>query len=124
MRLAYAQHIHRAQGATVARSLVLTGGWQTSKEPAYVEASRARAGTDWYVSREDLGSEGRDADRVRRLARSMRRSRAQTPSLSYREEHDADWVPALDRTIAPARLRIGFLRHLATAPRGTLERAR
>src|SRR4029077_9960754 len=55
LRLAYAQHIHRAQGATVTRTLVVTGGWQTSKEPAYVEASRARQGTDWYVSREDLG---------------------------------------------------------------------
>jgi conjugative relaxase-like TrwC/TraI family protein len=124
VRLAYAQHIHRAQGATVARSLVLTGGWQTSKEPAYVEASRARAGTDWYVSREDLGSEGQDADRIRRLARSMRRSRAQTPSLSYRELREADWVPSLDRTLAPARLRVGRLRSIATRPRATLERSR
>jgi conjugative relaxase-like TrwC/TraI family protein len=124
VRLAYAQHIHRAQGATVARSLVLTGGWQTSKEPAYVEASRARGGTDWYVSREDLGSEGRDADRIARLARSMRRSRAQTPSLSHCELHEAHWVPSRDRTIAQGRLRIGFPRHLARRPRDTLERAR
>ena len=68
MRLGYAQHIHRAQGATVTRTLVVTGGWQTSKEPAYVEASRARQGTDWYVSREDLGVEGHDTDRIQRLA--------------------------------------------------------
>jgi ATP-dependent exoDNAse (exonuclease V) alpha subunit len=27
LRLAYAQHIHRAQGATVTRTLVVTGGW-------------------------------------------------------------------------------------------------
>jgi conjugative relaxase-like TrwC/TraI family protein len=60
LRLGYAQHIHRAQGATVTRTLVVTGGWQTSKEPAYVEASRARQGTDWYVSRDDLGLEGHD----------------------------------------------------------------
>jgi ATP-dependent exoDNAse (exonuclease V) alpha subunit len=52
LRLGYTQHIHRAQGATVTRTLVITGGWQTSKEPAYVEASRARQGTDWYVSSE------------------------------------------------------------------------
>ena len=56
LRLGYASHIHRAQGATVTRTLVVTGGWQTSKEPAYVEASRAREGTDWYVNREDLGN--------------------------------------------------------------------
>ena len=58
LRLGYPGHIHRAQGATVTRTLVVTGGWQTSKEPAYVEASRARHGTDWYVSREELGAAG------------------------------------------------------------------
>jgi hypothetical protein len=30
LRLAYAQHVYRQQGATVERSIVLTGGWQTS----------------------------------------------------------------------------------------------
>ena len=39
---AYAQHVYRQQGATVDRSVVVTGGWQTSKESAYVEATRAR----------------------------------------------------------------------------------
>jgi len=34
LRLAYAQHVYRQQGATVERSVVLTGGWQTSKETA------------------------------------------------------------------------------------------
>jgi ATP-dependent exoDNAse (exonuclease V) alpha subunit len=71
LRLGYASHIHRAQGATVTRTLVVTGGWQTSKEPAYVEASRARHGTDWYVSRQDLGVEGHDTDRIDRLAEAM-----------------------------------------------------
>jgi conjugative relaxase-like TrwC/TraI family protein len=32
LRLAYAQHVYRQQGATVDRAVVLTGGWQTSKE--------------------------------------------------------------------------------------------
>ena len=85
VRLGYAQHIHRAQGATVTRTLVVTGGWQTSKEPAYVEASRAREGTDWYVNREELGAEGHDAERIERFAENMRRSRRQTPSLEHRE---------------------------------------
>ena len=44
VRLAYAQHVYRQQGATVERSVVLTGGWQTSKETAHVEATRARHG--------------------------------------------------------------------------------
>lgn len=103
LRLGYAQHIHRAQGATVTRTIVVTGGWQTSKEPAYVEASRARQGTTWFVSREDLGVEGHDIDRIKRLAQNMRRSRAQTPSLAHPELPDRDYGPRFHRTIAPSR---------------------
>ena len=91
LRLGYASHIHRAQGATVTRTLVVTGGWQTSKEPAYVEASRAREGTDWYVNRDDLGTDRHDTDRIKRLARDMGRSRTQTPSLAHREPYGYDW---------------------------------
>jgi len=82
LRLGYASHIHRAQGATVTRTLVLTGGWQTSKEPAYVEASRAREGTDWYVNRQDLGEHGHDSDRIKRLAQDMGRSRCPWRSMT------------------------------------------
>jgi conjugative relaxase-like TrwC/TraI family protein len=106
LRLGYAQHIHRAQGATVTRTLVVTGGWQTSKEPAYVEASRARRGTDWYVSRDDLGLEGHDTDRIKRLAQNMSRSHAQTPSLAYPELPDPEYGPSFTRTIAPSRTRL------------------
>ncbi len=103
VRLGYAQHIHRAQGATVTRTLVVTGGWQTSKEPAYVEASRARQGTDWFVSRQDLGVEGHDTDRIQRLAENMRRSNAQTPSLAHPELPDRDYGRNFHRSIAPSR---------------------
>jgi ATP-dependent exoDNAse (exonuclease V) alpha subunit len=88
LRLGYASHIHRAQGATVTRTLVVTGGWQTSNETAYVEASRARQGTDWYVNRQDLGTDGHDTSRVERLARQMSRPRTQTPSLAHHELPD------------------------------------
>jgi hypothetical protein len=103
LRLGYAQHIHRAQGATVTRTLVVTGGWQTSKEPAYVEAPRARQGTDWYVNRQDLGLEGHDSDRIHRLAKSMRRSHAQTPSLVHPELPDPEYGTNFHRSIAPSR---------------------
>ncbi len=103
VRLGYAQHIHRAQGATVTRTLVVTGGWQTSKEPAYVEASRARQGTAWFVSREDLGVEGHDTERIQRLAENMRRSHAQTPSLAHPELADRDWGTHFHRQLAPSR---------------------
>jgi conjugative relaxase-like TrwC/TraI family protein len=103
VRLGYAQHIHRAQGATVTRTLVVTGGWQTSKEPAYVEASRARQGTAWFVSREDLGTEGHDTDRIQRLATNMRRSHAQTPSLAHPELPDPEYGRGYTCPIAPSR---------------------
>jgi hypothetical protein len=103
LRLGYAQHIHRAQGATVTRTLVVTGGWQTSKEPAYVEASRARRGTDWYVSREDLGIESHDSDRIARLAQSMSKSHAQTPSLAHPELPDHEFGPGFTDTISLQR---------------------
>jgi ATP-dependent exoDNAse (exonuclease V) alpha subunit len=99
LRLGYASHIHRAQGATVTRTLVVTGGWQTSKEPAYVEASRAREGTDWYVNREDLGTDGHDTDRIKRFARDMGRSRTQTPSLAHPEPPGHERWPGFERTV-------------------------
>jgi ATP-dependent exoDNAse (exonuclease V) alpha subunit len=78
LRLAYARHVYRQQGATVERSIVLTGGWQTSKETAYVEATRARQRTDWYIARDDLGQDGQDPQRITRLAERMRGRRRTT----------------------------------------------
>jgi ATP-dependent exoDNAse (exonuclease V) alpha subunit len=91
LRLAYAHHVYRQQGATVERSVVVTGGWQTSRESAYVQASRAREGSEWYLSREELGLEGQDERRVRQLAERMRASRRHTPTLEYRETPSRGW---------------------------------
>jgi ATP-dependent exoDNAse (exonuclease V) alpha subunit len=101
LRLGYAQHVYRQQGATVERTVVVTGGWQTSKESAYVEATRARHGTDWFLAREELGAHGQDADRVTQLARRMGTSRAQTPSLAY-EPYDPAFGPGYD--LGPLRI--------------------
>ena len=103
LRLAYAQHVSRQQGATVERSVVLTGGWQTSKETAYVEATRARYGTDWFIARDDLGAEGQDAARITHLAKKMTNSRAQTPSLAHPELPDPDYGSGFHHPIAPSR---------------------
>ncbi|HXB64881.1 MAG TPA: MobF family relaxase [Solirubrobacteraceae bacterium] len=129
LRLGYAQHIHRAQGATVTRTLVVTGGWQTSKEPAYVEASRARQGTNWYVSRQDLGTEGHDTDRIQRLAQNMRRSHAQTPSLAHPEPPDMEYGTGYRPTLAPSRQRpipglARAIHRILQAPDPTQERTR
>ncbi|MHB1569362.1 MAG: MobF family relaxase [Solirubrobacteraceae bacterium] len=129
LRLAYASHIHRAQGATVTRTLVVTGGWQAAKEPAYVEASRARQATEWFIAREDLGLDGGDADRIDRLAARMSVSRAQRPSLAR------DEIPALelagqlapvDRPLLPPSRIPSLARTVAriTRPRDTSQRTR
>ena len=65
------------------RAVSLTGGWQTTREGAYVQASRARGGTDWHVSRDDLGVDGEDTDRIDRLAAAMRTPGTQTPSINH-----------------------------------------
>jgi conjugative relaxase-like TrwC/TraI family protein len=114
LRLAYAQHVYRQQGATVDRSVVLTGGWQTSKESAYVQATRAREATEWFLARDDLGLEGQDDRRVMRLAEQLRISRRQTPSLAHRELADSDWGPGYHPT---HRLLPSPLRALARATR-------
>jgi hypothetical protein len=129
LRLGYAQHIHRAQGATVTRTLVVTGGWQTSKEPAYVEASRARQGTNWFVSRQDLGTEGQDTDRIGWLAERMRRSHAQTPSLEYPELPDPNYGLGYRPTLAPSRQRpipglARAIHHILQQPDRTQEHTR
>jgi hypothetical protein len=87
LRLSYAQHVYKAQGRTVDRALVLTGGWQTDRERAYVALTRARDRTDLYVSREDLGEQGMDAGAIERFGDAMaeshpRRRASQHPSLT------------------------------------------
>jgi conjugative relaxase-like TrwC/TraI family protein len=81
LRLAYAGHVVREQGATVERGVALTGGWQTSREGVYVQASRATERIEFHVSREDLDLP-EDAERVQQLAARVGRSDAQTPSIS------------------------------------------
>jgi len=58
LRLGYAHHVHRVQGATVEHTIAVTGGWQTNAQATYVLASRARQTTHWHVNRDDLGHDG------------------------------------------------------------------
>lgn len=102
LRLAYAGHITREQGATVTRGVALTGGWQTSREGVYVQASRATERIEFHVSREDLDSP-EDAQRVERLAARVARSDAHTPSISepladpYRHPGDEHRIEHVER---------------------------
>jgi conjugative relaxase-like TrwC/TraI family protein len=82
LRLSYAQHVYKAQGRTVERAFVLTGGWQTDRERAYVALTRASDRTDLYVSREDLGEQGMEAGAIERLGEAIAESHAQQASIS------------------------------------------
>ena len=86
LKLAYAQHVYKAQGLTVERAQVLLGGWQTDRERAYVALSRARERTDIHITRTDLGEEGMDAGAIERLGEAIAESNAQEASIS-RQEH-------------------------------------
>ncbi len=101
MRLAYAQHVYKAQGATVDRAFVLTGGWQADRERAYVALSRARERTDIYVSREDLGEQGMDTGAIQRLGEAIAESRAKrasitTPLAERRPARDIELASAIE----------------------------
>jgi ATP-dependent exoDNAse (exonuclease V) alpha subunit len=97
--LSYAATTYRLQGATIERAIAVTGGWQTSRESAYVQASRARAGIEWHVARDELSGE-EDAAQVDQLAARMRLSRAQVPSLAYPTRTAGLDPDALDREIS------------------------
>jgi conjugative relaxase-like TrwC/TraI family protein len=116
LRLAYAQHVYRQQGATVDRAIIITGGWQTSRESAYVQASRARNGSDWYLAREELGHEGQDEQRVERLAKKMRISRTQTATLDRRELGEPQWDPGFTAAVTPSRTRFNSLARAIGVP--------
>ena len=81
LNLGYAVHVYKAQGITAEASGILTGGWQTDREHAYVALSRAREQTQVYVAREDLGEAG-DGHRRDRTAR-----RADAPQRRAGGEH-------------------------------------
>jgi hypothetical protein len=82
LRLAYAQHVYKAQGATVDRAFVLMGGWQTDRERAHVALTRARESTDVFVSRDDLGQDGLDDGAIKRLGDRIQCSQAQRASIT------------------------------------------
>lgn len=102
VRLAYAGHVTREQGATVTRGVALTGGWQTARETVYVQASRATDGIEFHIAREDLESPD-DEQRVRQLAGRIERSHAQTPSIAqpledpYRDPGDQHGLERVER---------------------------
>ena len=58
--LGYASTTHKSQGATVDHSNILVAGHQTDSEMMYVQATRARLSTQFFVDRDHAGEELRD----------------------------------------------------------------
>ncbi len=88
VELHYASHVYKAQGTTVDRTYVITGGWQTSRESLYVACSRSREGTRLYLDHESLRHDI-DAEAVAEAAARGKRSRAKVAATLLRH-HDAD----------------------------------
>ena len=100
LELHYATHVYKAQGTTVDRTYVITGGWQTSKESLYVACSRSREGTRLYLDHESLRHDV-DADAIAEAARRGAASRAKvaatTVEAGARGRHNAEQAAAAPR---------------------------
>ena len=97
----YATTIHKAQGATVDRCLVLLDD-TTSREHAYTALSRGRHGNDLFVVAEDRRSEERHAAEIERdplddLRQAIRRSAGKRMALDEIEPPPASTLDQLRR---------------------------
>jgi conjugative relaxase-like TrwC/TraI family protein len=69
LKLGYALTTHKAQGATTENAFVLLGGPSQDRELSYVQASRARGSTRFFLGKLEAGEDLRD------LCKQMERSR-------------------------------------------------
>lgn len=78
--LGYASTVHKAQGQTVDRSLVLAGGWMQDRELTYVEMTRHREDCRIFVSEAEAGED------LSELVRATKKSRAKETALDFERE--------------------------------------
>ncbi|MBL8812272.1 MAG: relaxase domain-containing protein [Planctomycetaceae bacterium] len=79
--LGYAFTTHKGQGTTVEHAYVLAGGFQTDREMLYVQATRARWSTHFFLSRDDAGPN------LTAFVDSVRQSRASQLAHDLGERH-------------------------------------
>jgi Ti-type conjugative transfer relaxase TraA len=83
VRLGYAITTHKAQGATVNNAYALLGGTMQDRELSYVQASRAKNETRFYIDKSEAGENLSD------LVKQMERSREKTLASSLIENKTA-----------------------------------
>jgi ATP-dependent exoDNAse (exonuclease V) alpha subunit len=89
--LGYAVTTHKAQGATVENSFVLTDEEMTHREMSYVQVSRARGETTIFTTEEEAGVE------LRTLVRKMEEERLK--ELALKKEILPQPVPSKQPTM-------------------------
>jgi ATP-dependent exoDNAse (exonuclease V) alpha subunit len=88
LRLGYAQHVYSAQGRTVDRAYVVTGGWQAGRETTFVALSRAREATHVYSDYSSFNVDLNDrAAALGELASRARETQAKVSAVG-RLEHE------------------------------------
>jgi hypothetical protein len=86
LRLGYAQHVYSAQGRTVDRTYVVTGGWQTGREATCVAFSRSREATHVYTDYSSLDLDVHDRKAaLRELAARSSESQAKVSAVGWIE---------------------------------------
>lgn len=75
LQLGYSLTTHKSQGATTENAYVLLGGPSQDRELSYVQASRARGSTRFFLDKLDAGEELRDISK--QLERSRQKDLAQ-----------------------------------------------
>jgi ATP-dependent exoDNAse (exonuclease V) alpha subunit len=84
LKLGYALTTHKAQGATTENAYVLLGGPSQDRELSYVQASRARGTTRFFLGTLEAGEDLRD------LCKQMERSRQKDLSHDLLERRGRD----------------------------------
>lgn len=102
--LGYASTTHRAQGETVSEAYVLTGSTMQDKHLAYVQGSRAKDKTHFFMTESEAGDEL--SDLVKRMSKDRQRT---TARQEQEKAHGIEKEPARELEQRPEHGR-GFSR--------------
>ncbi|MBU0498887.1 MAG: hypothetical protein KJ558_10315 [Gammaproteobacteria bacterium] len=88
VRHAYALTTHKAQGMTVEKAVVYIQGANMSREMNYVQASRAKGGTEFVTTRTQVEKLARDAPPSRETAAMVQACGVRPADISPLINHD------------------------------------